>query len=734
MRISVKFKLAAAFSIVIALSAVNVWVGVDSLNRLDDGLTDIGKVQAKRMALARKLNSTIQMEVLGQKNAIIAASDEETAGYINDIRKYRKDAKSIRDAIYKIASDEGKIKLDEFDKKVENLTTAEEKLIEQAKLNSDNRSNNLSKSQGKPAYDDIITTLAKLEDRLESEPITAEKTRAAFSIGHLRQTIQDVWSNEKSFILSSSLEELSKQESNLLESTNKLRHQRESLHNILPDEERQVGEHLGDAIDQWLKIHDQVVSIARDGGNIRAVQISVTDIRAARNDIQTILDEYISISENNLEKSIISADATFDSSRILMLIMLSISLIVSLVAASAIAISLNRGLKKAVNLANAVAIGDLNQKITISSNDEIKDLVDSLNTMTSNLQESAKIAEEIATGNLRVKAKRLSDKDTLGKALETMLEKLRSVVTDAISAAQGVASGSQQLSASSEQLSQGASEQASATEEASSSIEEMAANIKQNAENASQTEKIARQSSKDAEKSGEAVSHAVGAMHTIAEKITIIQEIARQTDLLALNAAVEAARAGEHGKGFAVVASEVRKLAERSQSAATEISSLSTDTVKLATQAGEMLTTLVPDIQKTAELIEEISAACREQDIGAQQISSAIQQLDTVTQQNAAASEEMAATSEELSAQAEQLQQNISYFHTDIEQQQMAQPVINHHINVAHVTAQGKTKLAKVIPGRQTTVRPKGGAKKEGFTLDMASAGADAEDADFQAF
>ena len=181
-------------------------------------------------------------------------------------------------------------------------------------------------------------------------------------------------------------------------------------------------------------------------------------------------------------------------------------------------------------------------------------------------------------------------------------------------------------------------------------MEEMAANIKQNADNATQTEKIARQSAKDAEASGEAVGRAVNAMQTIAEKITIVQEIARQTDLLALNAAVEAARAGEHGKGFAVVASEVRKLAERSQAAAAEIGTLSTETVKAAQEAGEMLASWCPTSSKTAELVDEITAACREQDVGAAQINQAIQQLDKVTQQNASASEQMSATSEELAA------------------------------------------------------------------------------------
>jgi methyl-accepting chemotaxis protein len=271
----------------------------------------------------------------------------------------------------------------------------------------------------------------------------------------------------------------------------------------------------------------------------------------------------------------------------------------------------------------------------VTTNDEIKDLVETVNRMTENLRATAAIADKVADGDLTVEAKPLSEKDTLGIALQRMIERLRGVVSDAISASENVSAGSQQLSSASEQVSQGATEQASSAEEASASMEEMASNIKQNADNAAQTEKIARQSAKDAEISGEAVNRAVEAMRTIAEKITIVQEIARQTDLLALNAAVEAARAGEHGRGFAVVASEVRKLAERSQTAATEIGAVSTETVKAAQSAGEMLTTLVPNIRKTAELVEEISAACREQDVGASQINEAIQQLDKVTQQNA---------------------------------------------------------------------------------------------------
>ena len=193
----------------------------------------------------------------------------------------------------------------------------------------------------------------------------------------------------------------------------------------------------------------------------------------------------------------------------------------------------------------------------------------------------------------------------------------------------------------------------------------MTANIRQNADNAMQTEKIAVQASGDAQEGGDAVNQTVTAMKEIAGKITIIEEIARQTNLLALNAAIEAARAGEQGKGFAVVAAEVRKLAERSQKAAGEINELSTNSVEVAEKAGTVLNTLVPNIQKTAELVQEISASSREQDAGADQIAKSIQQLDAVIQQNASASEEMASTSEELSGQSEQLAEMISFFAVD---------------------------------------------------------------------
>jgi methyl-accepting chemotaxis protein len=416
---------------------------------------------------------------------------------------------------------------------------------------------------------------------------------------------------------------------------------------------------------EWLEASDKMRALVGESKLDAAAALSTG--RAQELDAVRVrqVEDYIDFEQQLLAQTKESVARQYESTRLLLIGVTLISLLAGTGAAVWMALAISRGLARSTELANAVAVGDLSHEVVVSSNDEIKDMVVALNRMTENLRITAHVADQIAGGDLTAETSRLSDKDTLGIALERMLEKLRTVVREASSAADNVSSGSRELSSGSAQLSEGATEQASSAEQASASMEQMAANIKQNADNASQTEKIARQSAIDARTSGEAVGRAVQAMQTIAEKIVIVQEIARQTDLLALNAAVEAARAGEHGKGFAVVASEVRKLAERSQTAATEIGTVSSQTVKAAQEASEMLSRLVPNIIKTAELVTEISAACREQDVGADQINQAIQQLDKVTQQNASASEQMSATSEQLAAQAEQLQASIAYFHVE---------------------------------------------------------------------
>jgi methyl-accepting chemotaxis protein len=325
--------------------------------------------------------------------------------------------------------------------------------------------------------------------------------------------------------------------------------------------------------------------------------------------------------------------------------------------------ALIEALQQVTHAAQAVAAGNL--AVTVRERGEHDELMRAIAEMISASKQVSDVAVQLANGNLQVEVKERSGHDELMRAMRAMVQRLTDVVREVKTAADNVASGSQEMSASSEELSQGASEQASSIEEVSSSMEEMGANIKQNADNSVQTEKIALKAAIDAKEGGGAVAQTVSAMRSIAGKISIIEEIARQTNLLALNAAIEAARAGEHGKGFAVVASEVRKLAERSQKAAGEITELSKSSVTVAEQAGNLLGRILPDVQKTAGLVQEITGASREQDVGASQISQALQQLDTVIQQNATSAEQMASTAEELSVQAETLQSAISFFRLD---------------------------------------------------------------------
>ena len=319
-------------------------------------------------------------------------------------------------------------------------------------------------------------------------------------------------------------------------------------------------------------------------------------------------------------------------------------------------------LNVAADYVERISKGELPEKIATEYKGDFDRIKQNLNILIEAMDNITQLAGEMAQGNLTVEVKERSAQDTLMQSLNVMIDKLNEVVVNVKSAARTVTNGSLDLSTSSQQMSEGASQQAAAAEEASSSMEEMAANIRQNAENALQTEKIAVKSAEDATVSGDAVSQTVAAMQEIAKKIVIIEDISSQTRLLSLNATIEAARAQEHGKGFAVVASEVRRLADQSRLAAEEINALAHSSVDIAEKAGNMLNKLVPDIQQTTGLVQEISAASHEQNSGAQQINKAIQQLDQVIQQNAASSEEMASTAEELARQAEQLQGTMEFF------------------------------------------------------------------------
>jgi len=313
-----------------------------------------------------------------------------------------------------------------------------------------------------------------------------------------------------------------------------------------------------------------------------------------------------------------------------------------------------------VENAKLVAIGDLDVDLKVRSDKD--ELMKALIQMVKATKEITAKTKLIAAGDMTIEITPRSEKDEMIIALAEMIKAIGEIVTQVQVSSDNIADASSQMSSNSQQMSEGASEQASAAEQVSSSMEQMASNIQQNTDNAQQTEKIASKAAEEIMEGSKNVNMTVMVMKKIAEKVSIIGDIAFQTNILALNAAVEAARAGEHGKGFAVVAAEVRKLAERSHVAAGEINELTKSSVEVADKAGKQLEDIVPSIQKTAKLVQEITAASIEQNSGANQINNAINQLNKVTQQNAASAEEMATSSEELSSQADSLKDLIGFF------------------------------------------------------------------------
>lgn len=442
---------------------------------------------------------------------------------------------------------------------------------------------------------------------------------------------------------------------------------------------------------QWEELSRQVVAGRQEdtrAGRRLAIDLTLADAKVKFDEMRGYLDQLTDMTMERVDNDRLAADKTFRKTTITLGVTTVIGLIIGLSLALLIARGITKPLKKLMGIVDAVSKGDLEVDLDIDRGDEI--------------------------GELMVR-------------IEEMVDKIRGVVVDVASASENVANASQAMSASTEQMSQGATEQATSSEEASSSMEEMSSNIRQNADNALQTEKIAVKAAEDTLQGGEAVKETVRAMSEIAEKISIIEEIARQTNMLALNAAIEAARAGEHGKGFAVVAAEVRKLAERSQSAAAEIIQLSTSSMDVAEKAGLMLEQMVPDIRKTAELVQEIAAASSEQNAGAGQINKAIQQLDHVTQQNASAAEEMSSTAEELASQAVHLGETISFFKVNMDAG-TAQFAIG-----AGLRQEGKTSRDTVIahlkPGR--TEEAYG---EKGLKLDLGNTEPDEEEGEFERY
>jgi methyl-accepting chemotaxis protein len=627
MKLTIKTKLILGFTIVLSMLAVSAFLGIQKLGAINDQLNTIVDSNAAKVQLASEMKQQLLMIARAEKNLIL---DDTAEGmnrnaanmdlYLVSLDQSQKKLEALSDTV-------GKAKIKDFDDLWKQFIETNKKVRELALLNSNVRAAALSKTDGRLALDAAAAVLAEIESQFAKRAKESpEAAQATVTAAHAGQNLLFIHRQEKVMIIESERVEMEKQIKVIEEQKTQLAARLTEMEKVANPEEQTKLAQFRTAWSNFLEIHSKVSQATLENGNAEAAKLSATKGRQQTDASEAILDFIIEKNVKEMATAKENSDKVYASSRNLLIGMLIAAILVGVGTTVWLLSYIIKALNRATQLAKAVAEGDLTQTAEITNKDEIGLTLESLNEMVANL---------------------------------------RNVVSDVSKAADNVSAGSQEMSATAQQLSQGASEQAASAEETTSSMEEMTSSIQQNADNAKQTDKLSSKAADDAKSSGDAVAQTVKAMKEIAEKINIIEEIARKTDLLALNAAVEAARAGEHGKGFAVVASEVRKLAERSQGAAAEITKLATSGVNVASGAGEMLTKLVPDIRKTAELVQEINSASAEQNTGAAQINKAIQQLDQVIQQNASASEEMASTAEELSSQAEQLQQTIGFFKMD---------------------------------------------------------------------
>ncbi|MBL7857088.1 MAG: MCP four helix bundle domain-containing protein [Cyclobacteriaceae bacterium] len=713
---TIRKKLIMAFSVLVALMIVIFAIAFFRFREMNARMNEITDITAHKVLLIGQIKHDITAISRDQKNMIATVDDQKM---IEIGRLIDKEIKAINENMAKLESlsDGETLSLVKTLKDIlEEYFIVQQNIQRIATLNTEIKAEEIADNQSRQAFQKAMNTL----NTLGAEVGSKENVKA---ILELKQAVSEINSIERDLIIAKSEDDLNKHLGQAQDAEKIIEEVSEKLEK-LSGNAKSLFDRFQAQYSTYYTFHLQVRDLAMTNSGGRAEEISVTQGEKIDDQADEVIGRIYDIINAQLEKDQVDTDEMYSSVVLTMIIVILLAIVIGVVVAGWLLKDVMGSLRIATGAIKRVAAGDFSADVNTEKSDEIGVMLRELQFMIEKLRSSVDVAKLVSKGDLTMDFATMKNKGgDLDQALEEMVNNLREIASTIYNGAENVTSASQQVAAASQQMSQGAQEQASASEEVSSSMEQMVANIQQNTDNSRETEKIANKAAKDIQVSSSAVSETVEAIKTIAERIAIIEEIASKTDLLALNAAVEAARAGEHGKGFAVVAAEVRKLAERSQKAAAEITEISGKTVKSAEESKQLLVNTLPDINKTAELVQEIAAASIEQNTGADQVNGAIQQLSQVTQGNASAAEQMSSNAEELSSQAEELKSAVSYFKLD-NRTRVVRKAATKHKTITHRVAP-KVELAHVYENGN------GHGPSNGFDLKLGDGPADSDFTEF---
>ncbi|RKX18559.1 MAG: hypothetical protein DRP35_09080 [Candidatus Zixiibacteriota bacterium] len=710
----VGLKLYVGFGVVIAIAAVMGFMSLDKLSGMNDRITSLAQVSAEKVKLCAGVNQNLLEINRAEKNLILAKTQEKRDEYAKFIATIREEMQDRLDPLRELADETDKAKLDEFTAKWDKYLEVNKQVEDYAKLNSNTRAKALSMGDAEASLENLEKALEAIGKKNEADfdkavgknnvqLLVNANTKINLSARLLRNAVE-YQRAEKNLILSTTQEEMDEFELYIENIDQEIEAHFAQLRELVDDEGKLALGNARSSYEKFRSFDDEIRRLSRENGNAKAFDLSIGESRALVGECQTLIDKIIEKNDKTMSDDVKANSENYAQARIIVISLLVISLVSGLAIAFFIAQMISKPVTDIAKAAEMIADGDIEQKISINTKDEIGGLADSFRKLINYMKELANVAENIAQNDLTVKVTPKSEKDVLGNSFKTMIYNLSAIITQLGGAASEVASASAEVSASAEQISRGAENQEQQVSQVTVAMEEMTATIVESSRNANDASDGSKSAADTAGDGGQIVSETIEGMSKISQVVSesvenidklatsaeqigeiigVIDDVADQTNLLALNAAIEAARAGEHGRGFAVVADEVRKLAERTGKATGEITDMikgiqegtkvavasmkvGTDEInsgrELADKAGNSLNEVVSGSQRVMDMIQQIATATEEQSAAAEQISKNIEQVSLATKESAAGAEQAATASEELSKNAEGLQQIVARF------------------------------------------------------------------------